>query len=381
MPLMAALLAIVLAVGYFIHAERISLFYRMHVRAPLTATCSRTPPEWFSLLTEWAARHDVGGLQVHARIGQATYDCGFGSALIADGSEESMTAETTIPYASLTKVLTSAFALRQAQLGSVSIDANVSEALALDELALRDPDKWEKITLEMLLMHRAGFDRAISGDSMSWRQPPCPDNLEGLRNVPIDFEPGRGFAYSNLGYCLAALVLERAAGKDFSAMLRTELLDPLGLPFLELASLDDLRAHRVALRVQHLADEEHLRMIDWRALAGVGNLAGTAHDFGKFLRELLNGSGALGEVGDRLMTPLPNCDETRWRRCHGLAFYSHRGAGRRRMFWRDGSQPGVTAFAAVTETGDVFVLLGNGRDPAKWLSIHDELGRIVYDHL
>lgn len=353
----------------------------MHIRAPLKATCSRTPPEWFSSLATWAAQYDVGGLQVYARIDQTSYDCSFGSAIIADGSKEPMTTHSKLPYASLTKVFTSTLALKQAALGFVHLDANVNDTLGLDGFALKNRHRWERATLAMLLRHRAGFDSRVSGDPMFWRSPPCPVGLERLEPVPVDFEPDTGFAYSNLGYCLATVVLERSSGTTFSELLQTELLEPLDLPVVELSGRDDLRAYGIALHVQHRADKELLDSLDWRSFRGVGNLAGTAHDFGRLLEQLVDPNGPLGEIGARLMEPLPNCDETKWRHCHGLAFYSHRESEGRRMFWRDGSLPGATAFAAITETDDVFVLLGNGRDPARWLSIHDELGRIVYERL
>src|SRR5690606_14895748 len=111
------------------------------------------------------------------------------------------------------------------------------------------------------------------------------------------------------------------------------------------------------------------------------NLAGTARVIGTFLSHLTLDSSPTRSVGRALMEPLEGCDDSAWRRCHGLAFYSYQQPGRPRMYWRDGSLPGVTAFAAVTEDGDVFVLLGNARDPRNWISIHDELGLLVYDHL
>ncbi len=47
------------------------------------------------------------------------------------------------------------------------------------------------------------------------------------------------------------------------------------------------------------------------------------------------------------------------------------------MFWRDGSMPGVTAFAALFENGEVLVVLANSRH-VDWKPANDALGRQAY---
>ena len=51
------------------------------------------------------------------------------------------------------------------------------------------------------------------------------------------------FAYSNVGYLLARLVIERASGRDISAVLDAEVFAPLGASSLRLATrLGDVSA-------------------------------------------------------------------------------------------------------------------------------------------
>ncbi len=47
------------------------------------------------------------------------------------------------------------------------------------------------------------------------------------------------------------------------------------------------------------------------------------------------------------------------------------------MFWRDGSMPGVTAFAALFGNGEVLVVLANSRH-VDWKPANDALGRQAY---
>lgn len=90
-------------------------------------------------------------------------------------------------------------------------------------------------TLAQLLSHTSG----IGG-------PPLPDTEQGILDLHVGagdqgvrwlieragrpaFAPGRGYAYSNLGYVLLGLVIERAGGRRYHEQLREEILDPLGL--------------------------------------------------------------------------------------------------------------------------------------------------------
>ena len=50
------------------------------------------------------------------------------------------------------------------------------------------------------------------------------------------------------------------------------------------------------------------------------------------------------------------------------------------MYWRDGSLPGLTAFAAATPEGEVIVLLANYRE-YKWLKFNDAIGQRLYQYL
>jgi D-alanyl-D-alanine carboxypeptidase len=46
---------------------------------------------------------------------------------------------------------------------------------------------------------------------------------------PLAFEPGSGYHYSNIGYDILGLIAARAGGKPLAALIREEIVDPLGL--------------------------------------------------------------------------------------------------------------------------------------------------------
>lgn len=292
-----------------------------------------------------------------------------------------MDANVVLPYASLTKVVTSALVVMQAQQGTLDLGRPIYEALHLDRYDVARPERWRAITIEHLLGHRGGFRRAASGDPMFWPQAPCPSHPELLKRVRVDFQPGSDYAYSNLGYCLLGILLHNVTGASFSELVATDVTEGGLAPSIRITNALDLKAADTGLYFSTTYERQAFESLDWEVHATTGGLAGTAQDFGRILFALATASDSrLGQAGRVLLQPLPHCDDAVWRSCHGLAFYSHQESGGARMFWRDGSLPGVSAFAAVSASGDVFVLLGNSREP-DWMPSHDELGQILYGHL
>ncbi len=90
------------------------------------------------------------------------------------------------------------------------------------------------VTLEMLLNHTGGLpdeDWCIEFLDRTDRPIGNAELIEILENHPPAplFEPGKGWAYSNIAYELAASIVEKAADCGFEAFLRRELFAPAGM--------------------------------------------------------------------------------------------------------------------------------------------------------
>lgn len=145
--------------------------------------------------------------------------------------------------ASLSKPLTGALLLNLQESGKLSLDDSVHELLELGRFRESVPEmdpRWEEITLRQLLQHTGGFDRRDSFDPMFRAvefaeklgiEPPAgpEDVIRAMLDVPLDFDPGKRYAYSNFGYCLLGRVVERVTGKTYEAAMRERVLEPLGI--------------------------------------------------------------------------------------------------------------------------------------------------------
>jgi CubicO group peptidase (beta-lactamase class C family) len=135
------------------------------------------------------------------------------------------TTQTNYRLASLTKQFTAAAILLLAEDGRVSIEHPVSRWLPTL------PGPAQQTSIRHLLTHTAGLidyeDLIPAGTTTQLH------DADVLRLLETEsrryFAPGTGYRYSNSGYSLLALIVERASGEDFAAFLRRRIFLPLGM--------------------------------------------------------------------------------------------------------------------------------------------------------
>ena len=131
---------------------------------------------------------------------------------------------------SITKPLLAALVMQAVEAGVLDLDAPVQRYLP--ELGLS-----ESATLAHLLAHRSGLrdygdlsayhDAVLATPSVPWSDAEFLQRT--LRERPPRLGAGEGFLYSNVGYLLIRLLLERRYGGPLSAVMRERLFEPLGL--------------------------------------------------------------------------------------------------------------------------------------------------------
>jgi CubicO group peptidase (beta-lactamase class C family) len=132
---------------------------------------------------------------------------------------------TCYRLASISKQFTATAVLLLAQDGRLALDMPLR--LWLPTL----PAAFDATTLRHLLCHRGGLpdyeDFVDPGATRQWRDA---DVLALLETLPRPlFVPGTAWRYSNGGYALLALVVERASGMAFEQFLQSRIFRPLGM--------------------------------------------------------------------------------------------------------------------------------------------------------
>ncbi|MCJ0824424.1 beta-lactamase family protein [Luteimonas sp. 50] len=157
------------------------------------------------------------------RDGEAVVQRGYGLSDCEAGIEAGPA--TNYRLASLTKQFTAAAILLLAQDGRLGIDDPVREWLPTL------PPAADAITLRHLLTHTSGL--------VDYEDLMAPDHPGQIRDAGVlqlleregrtYFTPGSAYRYSNSGYALLALVVEKASGETFPQFLRRRIFEPLGM--------------------------------------------------------------------------------------------------------------------------------------------------------
>jgi CubicO group peptidase (beta-lactamase class C family) len=140
-----------------------------------------------------------------------------------------LTAESIIEAGSVAKQFTAAAVLLLAQQGKLSIDDPVRKYIP--EL----PDYGAPLTIRHMINHTSGLRdwgtvAAIEGWPRGSRVHTHDHVLDIVtRQRALNFRPGTEYLYSNTGYNLLAIIVQRVSGRSFADFTRTEIFEPLGM--------------------------------------------------------------------------------------------------------------------------------------------------------
>ncbi|HEV2495546.1 MAG TPA: serine hydrolase [Terriglobia bacterium] len=132
-----------------------------------------------------------------------------------------LTPDSVMSSASLSKAAFATVIVRLVQEGVLDLDKPIYQYLPkpLPEYPryadLQGDDRYEKLTLRILLSHTSGFP--------NWRA------FEDDRKLKIHFEPGTRYAYSGEGIDLAQLVVETVTAKSLTLLMQENLFRPVGM--------------------------------------------------------------------------------------------------------------------------------------------------------
>lgn len=194
-------------------------------------------------LIAFADRVDAGAVTVAVNVdGRLVYSRGFGWSDM--GRKKPVRADAMMRVASVSKPFTAAIISVLVRNKKLTLDTRVFSYLGLKPPDGASPDpRLADITVQHLLEHKGGWDRAQAFDPMFRMreiasalalkdEPTSTDIIRYMLGQPLQFAPGERSAYSNFGYCVLGRVIEKAMGKPYAEVLQTAIAEPLKTPDL-----------------------------------------------------------------------------------------------------------------------------------------------------
>ncbi len=198
---------------------------------------SAQSPSWDEALTEFSrqlradvAADDVGGIVAGVMVdGDLMWAQAFGWA--DRDARTPMSTASISRTGSISKSVTAVLMMRLLDEGVIGLDEPVERYLpAFASVKDRRVDA-PPVTFRHLASHTAGLIRepqwpdAVVGPIELWDK----RIVESLLLTAYDSVPGARYQYSNIGFGTLGLALAKAAGRPFMEMVRTEVLEPLGM--------------------------------------------------------------------------------------------------------------------------------------------------------
>jgi len=148
--------------------------------------------------------------------------------------------ETMFESGSLGKQFTAAGIMTLVEQGVLALDASVRTYLP------DAPDTWQPITLRHLLSHTSGIPD-YTGDAMDYRRDYTDTDLEKMAfGLALEFPAGARWSYSNTGYVMLGVIIDKVTGHPYWELLRERIFAPAGMPTARILSEADIVPHRAS---------------------------------------------------------------------------------------------------------------------------------------
>lgn len=146
------------------------------------------------------------------------------------------------------------------EIGSISkqfVSAVVMQLFEENKIGLDDPiqhylkdipGEWLGVTVRQLLTHTSGipdYEEIRSYDVYRFRLTP-EEVIQIAHSRPMDFTPGTGWYYSNTGYFLMSMIVERIEGRPLGKVLHSRIFGPLGMTQTRMTDPEDIIPHRAS---------------------------------------------------------------------------------------------------------------------------------------
>lgn len=245
---------------------------------------------------------DNGGVQgitiAVAKKGKVFYNKGFG--FIDSSNTQPVSNDNYFQMASISKLIGATMTMKLVEEGRLSLENSLDELLP----DYPNEDHLKKIKLYHLLTHTSGLkDYAQVIDSVfiaTGVEPTKEDYYNFFREHDLDFEPGTYYNYSNSGFILMAMIIEKVTGRSFGEEVDRIINQPTGLniKLISERALDEKTTAIFEWKDSTLVYRPH-----WTWIKGDGGLTATSEDLALFPFYWSNGTIISEESFDKMCSP------------------------------------------------------------------------------
>ena len=222
----------------------------LHLLATLALACSfavcKTPDKIDDYITAEMQREHIPGLALGIyRDGHTERVQGYGFSNIE--LSVAVKPETIFQSGSVGKQFTAMGIMMLVEEGKISLDDSILKYFP------DGPAIWSPVKVRNLLSHTSGIGEYENGERT---KPDGPfylrlDNTEDelykkICAMPMDFQPGERWRYTNTNFVLLGMMIHRVTGKFYGDFLQERIFRPLGMTATRVMSEEDIIPNRAA---------------------------------------------------------------------------------------------------------------------------------------
>jgi len=236
------------------------------------------PPDLDPTIRKEMAKRQIPGLSLAiVRDGKVELARGYGMADL----ELSVPARpgTVYEIGSITKQFTAAAVMQLVEEGRIALDGKITK------LVPGLPGAWDGVTVRHLLTHTSGIKSttSIPGFQKNLRKDyPQEEVIKLVADYPLQFKPGERWEYSNTGYFVLGMLLEKVGGKAYGELLRERIFAPLGMSSTRANDLSAVIPNRAA---GYTLEKDGLHNADYLSMTqpfAAGVLVSTVEDLARW---------------------------------------------------------------------------------------------------
>ena len=189
------------------------------------------------LRKEMQAQHIPGVALAIVKDGKIVLARGYGFANVEH--QIPVKPETVFQSGSTGKQFTATAVMMLVEEGKLSLEDKITKYFP------DAPESWRDITIRHLLTHTSGMTDYPSDFDM--RRDYTEDDLfQRMKPIPLAFQPGEKWSYSNLAYVTLGILIHKVSGKFYGDFLQERVFKPLEMSTARIISEADIIPNRAA---------------------------------------------------------------------------------------------------------------------------------------
>lgn len=175
------------------------------------------------LYNTFFTKEGVGCVTLISKNGKIIYEKSFGKADIE--SNASASPESVFRIGSMTKQFTALAILQLYEQGKLDLNDEIQKFIP------EFPIQNKKITIENLLTHTSGIKNLTEIEGLEIKQNPytVKELIDLFKHKPLDFPTGDKYNYTNSGYILLGLIIEKISGKKYAEYISSNIFKKIGM--------------------------------------------------------------------------------------------------------------------------------------------------------